>query len=196
MGVKRLNKIEKSYIGWFKNASHITAIASNVLAIVFFIFLAIAKLKSYNFVELALIFASGIFFWTFIEYLIHRYLFHDFEEKLISKKIQYLIHGIHHASPENTIFIPLLLRIGLLSILFFVFKLIIGLKVFIFFAGFLTGFSTYSFLHFAIHTIEKPKFFNYLWEHHKAHHYKYPNKAFGTSTRIWDMIFQTMPPKT
>ena len=195
MRTAKFNKLEKKYMSWFKDASHITAIGSNLLAIVFFIFLALAKLESLNFFQLALFFFLGVFFWTFIEYLIHRYLFHDFNEKIIGKKVQYLIHGIHHASPNNTIFLPLMLRIGLLSILFFLFKLLIGIKVFIFFAGFLTGFSIYSFLHYAIHTIEKPKLFKYLWDHHKAHHYQYPDKAFGTSTRLWDRLFRTMPPK-
>ncbi|MEL6986487.1 MAG: sterol desaturase family protein [Bacteroidota bacterium] len=189
----KLNKLEQSYLRWFKNASHVTAMLSNVLAIILFIYLAIAKLQAFNFISLILIFFGGIVFWTLIEYLIHRYIFHDFEEKLITKKLQYLIHGIHHASPENTIFIPLLLRISLLSILFILFKLIIGLKVFIFFAGFLTGFSVYSFLHFAIHTIDEPRFLNYLWDHHKAHHYRTPDKAYGTSTRLWDWVFRTMP---
>ncbi|MDZ7659917.1 sterol desaturase family protein [Fodinibius sp.] len=33
------------------------------------------------------------------------------------------------------------------------------------------------------------------YRHHTLHHYKYPDKAFGVSTTLWDRVFGTMPPE-
>ena len=52
-------------------------------------------------------------------------------------------------------------------------------------------------MHYAQHRIRKPiyKPWQKLWVHHSYHHYKDPYTAYGVSTRLWDYIFGTMPPK-
>src|SRR5690606_5061461 len=43
-----------------------------------------------------ILFITGMVTWTFVEYLIHRYLFHIKESKF-----QYMIHGVHHEYPRD-----------------------------------------------------------------------------------------------
>jgi hypothetical protein len=45
-----------------------------------------------------LVFFGGMFFWTFFEYIAHRYLFHWVSEHPVAKKISYTLHGNHHHS--------------------------------------------------------------------------------------------------
>src|ERR1700748_445741 len=45
--------------------------------------------------KLALLFFAGAFFFTFLEYVLHRYVFHMSTETETRKKIQYNIHGLH-----------------------------------------------------------------------------------------------------
>ena len=49
----------------------------------------------------ALLFVGGFFFWTFAEYMVHRFLYHteSNSETLIS--IQHSAHGIHHQHPRD-----------------------------------------------------------------------------------------------
>jgi sterol desaturase/sphingolipid hydroxylase (fatty acid hydroxylase superfamily) len=141
------------------------------------------------------LFLSGTFVYTLAEYLIHRFIYHSAEYKNPKKWI-FKIHGMHHTTPRDKqrLVLPLPVSITLAGLFIFVFWLIIGKYVFIFFPGFLMGYSYYLSLHYFIHTTKPPKnFFSYLWKHHLLHHYKNETVAFGLTFPLWDIIFGTMP---
>lgn len=141
------------------------------------------------------LFFSGTFVYTLAEYLIHRFIYHSAEYKN-PKKLIFKIHGMHHTTPQDKqrLVLPLPVSIPLAGLFIFVFWLIIGKYVFIFFPGFLMGYSYYLSLHYFIHTTKPPKnFFRYLWKHHLLHHYKNETVAFGLTFPLWDIIFGTMP---
>src|SRR5688500_9585340 len=48
-----------------------------------------------------LLFLAGMFFWTFFEYIAHRYIFHWVAENDCAKKIVYVMHGNHHHYPRD-----------------------------------------------------------------------------------------------
>src|ERR1700737_2715733 len=48
--------------------------------------------------RIALPFLGGMFFWTFFEYLMHRFAFHWESENEREKKFIYVLHGNHHHS--------------------------------------------------------------------------------------------------
>jgi sterol desaturase/sphingolipid hydroxylase (fatty acid hydroxylase superfamily) len=75
------------------------------------------------------------------------------------------------------------------------FSLLFGKLTFIFLAGFILGYLVYANIHFYIHLHRPIKRFSFFWRHHSLHHYKYPDKAFGVSSPLWDIIFGTMPPR-
>lgn len=140
----------------------------------------------------------GIFSWTFIEYVMHRFAFH-FESKSESgKKAVYAIHLIHHHYPndDQRLFQPPLVNVLLAVILLAVAYLAMGNGAFVFIPGIINGYILYSFVHYSIHTFKAPfKFLQPLWRHHHLHHHRFQTKAFGVSSPFWDMIFGTMPPK-
>lgn len=147
--------------------------------------------------EIILFPISGWLTFTLIEYCFHRFLYHSGEDYKKSENWQYKIHGVHHKKPrqKDRLSMPLVLALILSSAFFGLFYLILQENTYLFFPGFLIGYSAYLTIHYLMHTISRPKLFGKLWKHHNLHHYKYEEKAFGVSSRIWDRIFRTMPPE-
>lgn len=145
--------------------------------------------------RIGLTFLGGIFFWTFFEYLMHRFAFHFLAENERARKIIYVLHGNHHEFPRDRerLFMPPVPSLILASIIFFVIYLLMGKNVFMFFPGFLLGYLMYGSMHYAIHAWNPPyKWMKSLWRNHHLHHYKDDHKGFGVSTTLWDRVFGTM----
>ncbi len=171
------------------------------LSIIAFSYYAIMQIGLTLLVFLGL-FVLGIFFWTFAEYMLHRYLFHWVSESKFVQRLHFIMHGSHHQYPrdKSRLLMPPVPGLIMAGILFAIFYLLFSLLqipdfCFGFFPGFFTGYLLYSFLHRAIHLQRPPKRFKHIWLHHNIHHYKYPDKAFGVSNTFWDRVFGTMPPK-
>lgn len=147
--------------------------------------------------QVAFWFLGGFAAWSFFEYVLHRYLFHIAETAFKgSKRLQYIIHGVHHEYPNDAqrTLLPTLPKI-LFTIPFLGLYILIFGKAGAFFAsGFLMGYYVYSLIHFSIHRFKAPKFLKPLWEHHHRHHHLNEDKAFGVSSTLWDHVFNTMPP--
>ena len=170
-------------------------------AIAFLIYYAIA-VKNIPTTLFLGIFVVALFFWTFAEYMLHRYVFHWISEDKFVKRFHFIMHGSHHLFPRDTerLLMPpvpgFIMAFLLFSMFYGIFSLL-GLSVYTwaFFPGFFLGYLLYSFLHRATHVVKPPKRFKFLWKHHSLHHYKHPNKAYGVSTTFWDHVFGTMPPR-
>ena len=141
-------------------------------------------------------FLSGALAFTFIEYLMHRFLFHLPPWSETSKKIAYNLHGIHHDYPKDKtrLAMPPYVSIVLATLFLLLFKWMMGNAAFAFTAGFVVGYAGYLFVHYIVHAFQVPRnSFKILWVHHGIHHHKRPDKAFGVSSPLWDHIFRTMP---
>jgi sterol desaturase/sphingolipid hydroxylase (fatty acid hydroxylase superfamily) len=144
------------------------------------------------------LFIGGVLLFTLIEYLVHRFAFHIESDTESKAKFQYFVHGAHHAFPrdKSRLAMPPIASI-LLAIGFFVlYKFIMGYNGLPFTAGFLSGYAIYLCIHYSIHSFRPPKnFLRILWRHHAMHHFKQQNTAFGVSSPLWDLVFNTMPDK-
>jgi sterol desaturase/sphingolipid hydroxylase (fatty acid hydroxylase superfamily) len=132
-----------------------------------------------------------------MEYLLHRYVFHLDEYFPAMKRLPYMLHGVHHDHPgdEERLFMPPVPGFMIAVIMFGFWFLFIGQYAFAFMAGISNGYLLYSFVHYRIHSQPANPLFHKAWAHHAKHHFKYPDKAFGVSSPIWDIIFGTMPPR-
>ncbi len=158
-------------------------------AILFFLYLNSIDVKNS-----ILFFLSGMFVWTLMEYILHRYIFH-----IKYPKFQYMIHGIHHEFPRDKerLLMPPVPGIILLSIIFCLYYLVLRKYTFPFMAGVVFGYMLYTFVHYIIHAWKPISGFKYLWTHHHKHHNPaLENTSFGVSSPLWDYIFGTMPPKS
>jgi sterol desaturase/sphingolipid hydroxylase (fatty acid hydroxylase superfamily) len=62
------------------------------------------------------------------------------------------------------------------------------------FRGFLFGYLFYDMMHYSTHHIPMPwKWYKWLKFNHMAHHYKTPDRRFGVSSGLWDIVFRTKP---
>lgn len=145
----------------------------------------------------ALLFIGGVFFWSFFEYLMHRHLFHIIVDGPRARRFVYTMHGVHHEYPRDKerLFMPPVPSIIVACTIFFLMHLIIGWNALAFFPGFLFGYILYGSMHYAIHAFAPPKFLKALWRNHHLHHYKSPDKGFGVSSVLWDIVFRTVPKK-
>lgn len=144
----------------------------------------------------ALLFCGGVFFFTLIEYLIHRFIFHFNAETEKEKHLKYKIHGVHHHYPKDKdrLVMPPVLSITISVIFFLIFYFTMNRYSFAFFGGFCTGYSLYLYIHYAVHRYRQPKnFLSFWWKHHSLHHYKNDERAFSVSNPLWDYLFGTMP---
>ena len=146
-------------------------------------------------VRIILTFISGMFFWTFFEYLMHRFVFHFIAESPRAQKIIYVLHGNHHEYPRDRerLFMPPVPSLILASTIFLMMYLLMGWNAAMFFPGFVFGYLMYGSMHYAIHAWNPPyKWMKPLWRNHHLHHYKDEHRGFGVSVTLWDHVFGTM----
>jgi sterol desaturase/sphingolipid hydroxylase (fatty acid hydroxylase superfamily) len=140
-------------------------------------------------------FFGGMLFWSFFEYIAHRFLFHWIPKTPRATKFVYTLHGNHHHYPRDRqrLFMPPLPSLLISSTLFGLMYWPLGNQVFMFFPGFILGYLMYGTMHYAIHAWNPPfKWMKPLWRNHHLHHYKNEHQGFGVSSTLWDLVFGTM----
>ena len=142
---------------------------------------------------------GGLAFWTLLEYVLHRWVFHfkPSPNSELSQDVHFLIHGVHHDWPHDPdrLVMPPVMSILLAILLGFPIFLAIGPRFFDpFFAGLVIGYIWYDMTHYAVHHL-KPRTAAgaKLRKHHYLHHFKTPEARYGVSTPLWDVVFGTLP---
>jgi len=134
--------------------------------------------------------ATGLFLWTLVEYLLHRWVFHRFGTMFRST------HPRHHAFPRDLRYLfaqPVFVSAGS-AMLMMLLWMVTGswyeaLKVMI---GLWAGYLYYELVHYRIHFAD-----NAGWSlrrqrrAHFKHHFDDPTRGFGVTTPIWDWVFRT-----
>ncbi|XP_076125886.1 fatty acid 2-hydroxylase [Alosa pseudoharengus] len=147
------------------------------------------------------IFLLGMFLWSFMEYCIHRFVFHmrPPAHNYYLIMIHFLLHGQHHKSPfdgSRLVFPP-----GLASFVVGTFYLTLralfceGLAVSLFVGG-LFGYVVYDMIHYYLH-YGSPRKDSYLYNlkaYHVKHHFEHQTAGFGITTKFWDHPFNTVIP--
>jgi sterol desaturase/sphingolipid hydroxylase (fatty acid hydroxylase superfamily) len=177
--------------------------SSPKIAIAFYAYLIVLFFAlSYQFTALDTLetiaaYLGGSVLWTLMEYILHRYIFHINIYFPKAKRFHYMVHGVHHEQPadKERLFLPPVPGTIIAAILFLCCYLVSREYSFAFMAGITSGYLVYSFIHYTVHTNPNTRLFRRQWFHHALHHYKYPEKAFGVSSPLWDKVFRTMPPK-
>ena len=143
-------------------------------------------------------FVLGALTFTWVEYMVHRYLFHMSTNTEKRAKMQYTVHGVHHEYPKDKerLAMPPVLSITISTVLLLLLRLIMGDFVFSFLPGFLAGYAYYLCVHYMVHAFQPPKnFFKILWINHSMHHYKNGAEIFGVSSPLWDYVYGTISKK-
>jgi 4-hydroxysphinganine ceramide fatty acyl 2-hydroxylase len=145
-------------------------------------------------VAYAELFILGLFVWTFVEYIMHRFVFHYMPpDKPWAMRMHFIFHGVHHDYPSDAkrLVLPPSVSLPLATIFYFLFEAILPVNdVFGFFPGFILGYLVYDISHYAIHHFNfKGSVWKKIKQHHMLHHYQDPAKGYGVSSPFWDKIF-------
>jgi sterol desaturase/sphingolipid hydroxylase (fatty acid hydroxylase superfamily) len=140
------------------------------------------------------LFGLGLFTFTFVEYWVHRSVYHIEPTTPARAKFQYTMHGVHHEYPKDKtrLALPPILAVLIAALLFGIFFVLMGEASYAFFPGFLVGYAGYLTIHFLVHAYNPPgNLFRYLWINHAIHHYKDGDTMLGVSSPLWDHVFGT-----
>jgi sterol desaturase/sphingolipid hydroxylase (fatty acid hydroxylase superfamily) len=140
-------------------------------------------------------FFLGILSFTWVEYNVHRYVFHMPAYNRTRAKLQYMIHGVHHEFPKDKdrLAMPPLVSVTVATVLLLIFRIILGDLAFSFLPGFIVGYAGYLSIHYTVHVFQPPKnLLKFLWVNHGKHHYKNGDIVFGVSSPLWDYVYGTM----
>lgn len=128
---------------------------------------------------------GGYVAWTFIEYAVHRFLFHR------GPLLRY--HMMHHRDPEALIGVSVIytgLAIAALLAIGYAWHSVAPIEL-----GFVAGYFWYICFHWKMHhgALNSARL-RKIAEEHSAHHRK-ANSNFGVTTRAWDRVFGTVAPR-
>ncbi|KAG5932359.1 hypothetical protein E4U53_001370 [Claviceps sorghi] len=144
-------------------------------------------------------FTLGLFVWTFLEYCLHRFLFHldDYlPDNRVFITLHFLLHGVHHYLPMDkyrlvmppTLFVVLATPFWKLAHLLFSYNWYAGTAAY---CGGILGYVCYDLTHYFLHHENLPLWYKQLKKYHLAHHFLDYELGFGVTSKFWDQVFGT-----
>ena len=130
--------------------------------------------------------ALGLFTWTFMEYALHRYVYHEVHSFLS------VGHNLHHQEPKELIGVPWYLTTAVLLALYAALTQVFAANATGLVMGFTwLGYVGYCLLHHGSHhwRFQVPHL-RAMKRHHQLHH-AFPNTNWGFTTSLWDRVFGT-----
>lgn len=149
--------------------------------------------------QFGLFFLIGLGVWTITEYIMHRFVFHYQPKSAFGQRMHFIFHGVHHDYPRDKkrLVLPPSVSIPLATGFYLLFNTFLTpLRLYSFFPGFLLGYLIYDMLHYAMHHYNfKSGIMKRIKQHHMLHHYQDPDKGYGVSSSLWDIILGSGFPK-
>lgn len=141
----------------------------------------------------------GLFLWTLVEYILHRFLFHlDYylPDNRAGITLHFLLHGVHHYLPMDkyrlvmppALFLVLATPFYRLAYTIFYWDWNVATCVF---SGGIFGYICYDLTHYFLHHTNLPLWYKGLKKYHMAHHFLDYELGFGVTSRFWDTVFGT-----
>jgi len=146
----------------------------------------------------SILFLLGMLTWPFIEYVLHRFVFHlePSSGNTFLIKLHFSMHGLHHKAPfdpYHLVFPPAPAAI-IAMVVWGTYSLILP-PLFIngWFAGTALGYIFYDLTHYYLHHghPHPESYFGRLKKWHIRHHYIDSNNGFGVSSNFLDFPFGT-----
>jgi dihydroceramide fatty acyl 2-hydroxylase len=138
---------------------------------------------------------AGLISWTFVEYILHRFLFHYEGDSAGWERAHFILHGHHHidANAPTRLMMPPLVSVVLGTAFYYLFDMVFGpVMAKPFFAFFVLGYLCYDYTHYYVHFFTPTtRLGKFLKSYHMKHHYSGSNSRWGVSSPLWDYIFGT-----
>jgi dihydroceramide fatty acyl 2-hydroxylase len=138
--------------------------------------------------------------WTFIEYLLHRFLLHYRPQTPVLRAVVEALHLGHHREPhdEAMITVPVYASLPIAAALLGLYRLMAGgwEVAALLMVGTIAGYLYYEAVHFFIHRGSPRRgWLARLRRQHFFHHFNDQERCFGVTTGLWDGIFGTGTPR-
>lgn len=136
----------------------------------------------------------GSLVWSLFEYFAHRKLFHFEAKSPAMKKFAFVLHGNHHAEPNDKLrgLLPPIVSIPIACAVWALFRLIAGDAGNWAFLGFICCYVFYDLTHYACHNWPMRSALGKRFKrHHLRHHYVSNDGNFGVTALFWDHLFGT-----
>jgi sterol desaturase/sphingolipid hydroxylase (fatty acid hydroxylase superfamily) len=141
----------------------------------------------------------GIFLWTLLEYVLHRFAFH-IQIPIRNPILRELVNGshtLHHASPRDPTKVLVHPTYGIVvssllyGLLFFVLR--DGFSAAGILVGIWMGFLYYEAVHYRVHfSLSGSGLVAHQRRTHFYHHFTNNKRCFGVTSPLWDYVFGTM----
>ncbi|OAE23832.1 hypothetical protein AXG93_369s1260 [Marchantia polymorpha subsp. ruderalis] len=151
-----------------------------------------------TYTQLPVLMIVGAMIWTFLEYMLHRFLFHMKTSSFWGNTFHYVIHGFHHKHPMDgarLVFPP-----AFTSVICTIIWVALGqwfapypIKLALYGGALLTYVAydlTHYFLHFGTAFSDQTR---KMKRYHLNHHFKDQTNGYGITTTTWDKVFKTLP---
>ncbi len=184
----------------FRRFAHPWMPVAFYLPIIFLISGLALHYHPHSYLSIVLSLIAGIFSWTLVEYVLHRFIFHLTKIKQPWRDLASGLHLAHHRSSQTNdlILAPPISSLGFGSVLYLLFWLFSqsAATAALLESGLLLGYLGYEWVHYMAHRYH-PKFFlwRYLKSYHLKHHFLDPAKSYGVTSPLWDALFQTKSQK-
>ncbi|KAL9266564.1 Dihydroceramide fatty acyl 2-hydroxylase FAH1-like protein [Drosera capensis] len=146
---------------------------------------------------LALAIVSGVYVWSFVEYIFHRYVFHMKTTSYWGNTIHYFIHGFHHKHPMDSlrlVYPPALTALICIPMWSSVKLIATPAAAPALFGGGLLGYVMYDLTHYYLHHGQAySESSKKLKKYHMNHHFREQTMGYGVTSTFWDHVFRTFP---
>lgn len=198
---KPIRLFKSDFMEFFTHISPVVVVIIWLPVVLYFLISAIVKhLPGTSWAYIPLGFLAGLVIWTFMEYTLHRFLFHFKPKNKTQERISFLFHGVHHAQPQcktrlvmpPAVSIPM--GLGFYGLFYLVLAVLFGRPEWVgpVFSATLLGYLTYDITHYATHHFRmRTGYLKFLRRYHMAHHFRDWNSAYGVTSPIWDKVFRT-----
>jgi dihydroceramide fatty acyl 2-hydroxylase len=139
---------------------------------------------------------TGVLTWGFIEYWLHRLVFHFDAQSEKARNFVYTMHLSHHANPKtmDDLFASLWLSLPIaFCYCSLAWALMRSWQAMVYlFIGLTAGYFSYEFLHYqAHHRAPRLRVFRYLKKYHLLHHHQTSALRFVVTSPLFDYFFGT-----
>ncbi|MCS6884691.1 MAG: sterol desaturase family protein [Acidobacteriota bacterium] len=168
-------------------------------SIVVFISWAAWFSQSISLLDAVVLIICGFLSWSFVEYCLHRFIFHYDAKSELGKKFVYYQHLQHHEYPRqlDRLFAKLSTSTPVSALYLLVAYSLLGswASAGCLYIGLVIGYFLYEFLHYQAHHMSpKLGILRYLKKYHLLHHHSRSNLRYGVTSPLLDILFGTYAP--
>jgi sterol desaturase/sphingolipid hydroxylase (fatty acid hydroxylase superfamily) len=143
-----------------------------------------------------LLIVLGFLSWGLVEYVLHRFVFHLDTIPIFRGRFANASHSAHHENPTamDDLFANLSMSLPIATVYWLLAWAVLGTwqAASYLLTGLVAGYFVYEWLHFkAHHGKSRLRPLRYLRKYHLRHHYRNPDRRFGVTSPVFDLLFGT-----